>query len=66
MLAAASHLSKHALPEAGGEAKPPDAAWTPKPPEGDAAAAAAAEEEEAGFPKVRPLPKGEAAVPDAA
>ena len=58
------------LPEVGGEAKPPDAAGvpngaTPKPPEG-AAGATAAEEAEEGFPKLRPLPKGEAAVPDAA
>ena len=69
--AAAVQLYEHALPEDGGDAKPPDAAGvpkgpTPKPPEGVTGAAAAEEEEEAGFPKVRPLPKGEAAVPDAA
>ena len=54
----------------GGEAKPPDAAGvpkgaTPKPPEGAAGTAAAVVEEDVGFPKVRPLPKGEVAVPDA-
>lgn len=69
-LAATVDLHRHALPEADGEAKPPDAAGvpngaTPKPPEGDAGTAAAEEDEDAGFPKVRPLPKGEVAGPEA-
>ena len=38
-------------------------AAAPKPPAAGAGVAAA--EEEVGFPKLRPLPKGEAAAPDA-
>lgn len=61
---------QNAVPEAVGVPKPavgvPKGA-TPKPPAAGAgvAAAAAAGEEEVGFPKLRPLPKGEGAAPDA-
>lgn len=59
-------LTLDALPEVGGAAKPAVGVIkgaTPKPPADGAGAAA---EEEAGLPKLRPLPKGEAAAPDGA
>lgn len=59
---------QNAVPEAVGVPKPavgvPKGA-APKPPAAGAGVASAAGEEEVGFPKVRPLLKGEAAAPDA-